>query len=451
LLLVALTSCDFEVTNPGPIQDPNVDDPGAHAALVNGVMRGALQGLSSYATPGGSVARDFQVSGSSVQEGIELGLLHELQTAQGGWNSSHQGRWIGEHMAGRIESSMGAAAGSYAPLARFYLWAGLASRTLGENACTAVFEGGGPEPYLNYFTRAVEQFKKAEQIASAVRDEPARLAAIAFRASAYLHLGKWDEAAADAAKVPVTFSFQAPYNARDGYGMIGSSGPLNRSVSFWSTVFEEYFPRTGDPRVAWGYDASQKALFHRPTWGIVVPLQYPLKWYAPRGSSELTKYAPVQAQQDLIPVDLTDGREMLLIRAEVLLKKNDVPGAMALLNQVRTTAFDSGTKKTGNYYTGAPLAPATASNATEAWTALKFERLVELNMEGRRFGDRKRWAVDKTPGALDPREYLPDFFVQKYGIRKQPSALCFPMHKEEKDVNRNVPLGFQDTLISEAP
>ena len=44
--------------------------------------------------------------------------------------------------------------------------------------------------------------------------------------------------------------------------------------------------------------------------------------------------------------------------------------------------------------------PVIATNAEEAWTALKFERYVELSMEGRRFGDRWRWRAN--PEAIAP-------------------------------------------------
>ena len=33
---MALAACDFEVTNPGPVQDGNLNDQGAHQGIVNG-------------------------------------------------------------------------------------------------------------------------------------------------------------------------------------------------------------------------------------------------------------------------------------------------------------------------------------------------------------------------------------------------------------------------------
>ncbi|MBI4519732.1 MAG: hypothetical protein HY701_02750 [Gemmatimonadetes bacterium] len=386
LVTLTLTSCDFEVTNPGPIRDQNLDDTGAHDAVVNGAMRGTLQGLSLFAHYGGAVVRDLHAGGHTgsggVPRDIELGQLHDENTADSGWDNAHKGRWIGEHMAARIAASLGSKAGTYKPLGRFYLWAGYANRILGEHACTAVFDGGSAEPYKTYFTRAVQHFSEAERIAAAAGDEQARVAAIAGRAAAHINLGNWAAAATDAAKVPVTFSFQANYNARDEYRIVTAASSLFRSLTFWDTAFEKYFLDTGDPRAAWGYDKDEVPVVARPTWGYKIPMYYPLKFYAPRHAGELSDFRPVRASQAVIPVDLADGREMLLVRAEALLAQGDWNGAMVLINQVRTTTVDVGTKKAGSYFTGQPLAPVTASTAAEAWAALKFERLVEFQQEG---------------------------------------------------------------------
>jgi len=453
VIMGALSACDLETTNPGPIHDVNVDDPAAHSAIVNGAMRATLQGLAGYAYWGGAVVRDHHPGGhtgtAGVPEGIELGRLDDNQTATGGWNSSHQGRWIGEHMIARLRDKMGSDADSYPPMARFHLWAGFASRILGENACTAVFENSAPEHHTAYFTRAVQHFSDAARVASAVGDNETRLAALAARASAHLHLGNWAEAAADASQIPEDFAFRAQYFDENRYSYAQPAGITFRGLTFWHHPFEDYFPETGDPRAAWGMDPNVNFTVSRAAWGRIIPMYYPLKWIAPRGPSERTVFAPVLAQQSLIPVDLATGREALLIRAEVRLVEGDLEGGMALLNQVRTTTVDPGTGAFGNYFTGEPLEPVVASNMEEAWAALKFERLLEFNMEGRRFGDRKRWALRGTPGELHPLEYLPDNHVERFGVPRE-VRLCFPMSRGEKDANERIPDGFQEIEITDA-
>jgi hypothetical protein len=105
---------------------------------------------------------------------------------------------------------------------------------------------------------------------------------------------------------------------------------------------------------------------------------------------------------------LSSGWERRLIEAEALLVANDIPGAMARLN-LRRTALN--------------LAPWTATNATEAWTALKRERGIELWLEGRRLGDFRRWAALNRPGDQE---------------NMTGRNLCFPIPLSELETNPNL-------------
>jgi hypothetical protein len=454
--LVVMGACDFDVVNPGPVQDQNLDDTGAHEALVVGAMRGTLNGWSDFAHRGGAISRDHTTGGHVFAGGIpleeELGQLSDLITAGEGWGRTHQGRWIAEESITRIRKGMGASADSYAPLARLHLWGGFANRVLGENVCTAVIDGGAAQPYKTHFTKAVEHFTQAEKIAAATGQTQVRQAAIAGRASANLYLGKWAEAATDAATLPITYVYSVQYTGRSASDL-GNDGEKwritlamqsqYRGVSFWHTPFETYFTSTGDPRVAWGHDTRfASAPVPRPTWGKFIPYYYPLKFFAPRAATERTTYAINNNQMDLIPVNLASGKEMLLIRAEAALMQRQAGGvaeAMTLINQVRTS--------NRSYFNGQPLAPVTATTLEAAWTALKFERLIELTLEGRRFGDRRRWSENQAPGALHEYEYIPVEITSRYSVPKTPN-LCFPIPLSEKQANPNVPLDYKDTKTS---
>jgi hypothetical protein len=164
---------------------------------------------------------------------------------------------------------------------------------------------------------------------------------------------------------------------------------------------------------------------------------YPLKLYGPRTANERTVFAPTPAVAYAIPVNLATGREMQLIRAEAALVGGRVSEAVSLINGVR--------QRNKSYFTGETLAPVVANTLEEAWTALKLERFAELALEGRRVGDRKRWAVNKTPGALQPGEYMPDKFVAD-GVKREP-PLCAPLPKPERDRNTNVPSNYVDPEI----
>ena len=89
---------------------------------------------------------------------------------------------------------------------------------------------------------------------------------------------------------------------------------------------------------------------------------------------------------------------------------------MELINEVRTSVVSD--------HTGEALAPATASNATEAWIALKQERRVELWFDNRRFSDLRRWDLQSSPGAT-PMEDMSG------------RSRCFPVGVTEVDTNSN--------------
>lgn len=93
--------------------------------------------------------------------------------------------------------------------------------------------------------------------------------------------------------------------------------------------------------------------------------------------------------------------DVLLLRAEVAAAENDLVTALDMVNQVRERAADptgwvkdeAGTGNAANYKVG--LYPAFPS-ADYAWKAIKFERRLELAMEGHRFFDLVRWGDAAT-------------------------------------------------------
>ena len=118
------------------------------------------------------------------------------------------------------------------------------------------------------------------------------------------------------------------------------------------------------------------------------------------------------------PHTLASGWEMLLIRAENILVNDpgNFANAMTLINEVRTRNVSD--------VTGVALVPVTASDLTEAWVALKQERRIELYMEGRRFGDLRRWDIAGAPG-VTPMEDMTG------------RSSCFPVGITEINTNPN--------------
>jgi hypothetical protein len=451
LVWLAAAGCDFDVTNPGLLQDAALDDRGAHLALVTGAERAVAAGLTQFAHTGAASAREVQASGSTGFAGItlfeELGQLDPGKDGGGGagFGNMHQARWIAEEGIKRMEATLGAAAGSYELLARTYMWAGFANRILGENMCHAVYNGGGPEPYSTHFDRAIAQFTKAIEIARRSNTASSQIierASLAGRAAAYLYIGKNTEAEADANAVPLNFVHGVPY-----YSSPSPVYTLNqalydasvRGISTWNTHFDDYYTNTGDPRAAWGFDTTKRfGENKRVTYGDVL-FHYPLKFYRViRSPNIYTQHiAPQPANRALMEnqsVNLASGREMQLILAEVKLRRGDWQGAMTNINSLRT-----GLRNEKN---NEPLVLWQATGAEEAWAHLKRERAIELWMEGRRLGDLRRWRAANTPGALHPLEYIPQELVTRFPDVKREQDVCFPIPRAERETNPNVPLDF---------
>jgi hypothetical protein len=219
-------------------------------------------------------------------------------------------------------------------------------------------------------------------------------AATAGRASVRLLRNNLTGAATDAAAIPNTFLYRMPYYTTDldQYNRIywASANQPYRAHTVWNTFYDSYRKTTRDPRVP--FDSSATQLVGDAAVGNLGRV----RWYFQ------TKY-PAQAS----PINLTTGWEMRLIEAEAKLVAGDVAGAMTLVNAHRVALS---------------LAPWTAANATEAWTALKRERGIELWLESRRLGDFRRWATLSRPGTSDDMTGR---------------DLCFATPLSEKETNPN--------------
>jgi hypothetical protein len=502
--VMALAACDFEVTNPGPVQDGNLNDSGAHQGIVNGGIRAVQAGLGAYGLLGGAITHDLMASGHTGSAGVrpeeEVAKLNDEYDGRGSWGHLHRGRWISQEALRRFagEESGVSDINSYAPAAHANFWAGIALRTLMENACSTVIDGSGATGKMDYAPLAIAHFTAANTIASAAGLSDLATAAVGARAAAKLYSGDHAGAKTDAATVAMSFKYTTKYSGDTGWGeywyLPGHVASLGfQSMSAWGTPAHTHFLKTGDSRVAWGYDngsreipsgktAAVRGQTHppRPTWTLMIPMFYHLKTYAPRsaaGGRELRFFEPVQGNQRKIQLDLVDGHEMALVQAEAELKAGNLAAAMTHINSVRQAAdiyaanlgdasvldltyaaaegnddacascpvYDGGiTRFDGS--AGGKMPAVTASTITEGWTALKFERYLELNLEGRRFGDRWRWRENSTPGTLDALEYIPTELTTRYSVPADPLNLCFPLPKGENDANTNIPEGYKDWI-----
>lgn len=413
---VALMTAACEVTNPGPVQDQYLDSPEARQGVVSGMVRAMSDVVSAGCGPalsrqGGAVAREIFPAGNTGTCGITVAEARgelPFDEENGIWTEAQNARWVAEDGIRRFQETMESSAfQSSALVAEAHVWAGFANRMMGENFCQAVIDGGGAEPHTVYFERAEQFFSQAMDVAQSAGASEVATAAQAGRASVRLYLGNLSGAANDAQAVPMDFSFEIPYSnisqaQRNTLWWSQQSTPY-RTISVWNTPNWEYYDNTGDPRVAWEADPEHEfGDASREIIGGNVPFLKQLKY-----------------QSGDAPVDLADGREMLLIRAEVQLRNGEWENAMDLINQLRTSVG---------------VAERSASNSTEAWTYLKAERRIELWLEARRLGDLRRWSEEGTPGDLHPLE---DPSNSGSYLVSDPD-LCFPISETERNTNPNI-------------
>lgn len=410
--IVALGSCDFEVTNPGPVQDEFLNDPLAHPALVAGMGRAVAQGLNWIGYTGAAITREVHPAGSTGSFGITNdwagGFFRPTDRALNvHWEEGSRAQWVTEAGVDRIQAEPE----SQHLLPQAQLWAGYANRLMGENYCEAVIDGGAIQPRSTYFERAEQYFSAAAQGGSG----DVRTAALAGRASVRVHLGKWAEAAADAAEVPTGFEYRVRYfsvgeDAQRNRIAWAAQGTPYKAHTVWNTVNEGYGLSddnpNGDPRVPYSYTAGEVGDAAIQCCG-----QVPFK--------RQRKFA-----NDAASVRLSSGREARLIEAEAQLVAGNLAPAMDVINAVRANAG---------------VDPVAAGSIAEGWTRLMRERGIELWLEGRRLGDRYRWQAEGRPGELDPLE-LPSGDLNQ-GSHLVQQDLCFPIPPTERETNPNVPIG----------
>lgn len=454
-LLASAVSCDTEVVNPGPVDDSDLDR-NAATALVNGSGRALAQAINWLNYTGAAVTREVHPAGSTGSFGItsrwQQGELEvdddDLNTH---WEQATRSRWLAEEAVRRL-----VAVGPPGPtdvqtptayanaLRQAHVYAGFANRLLAENMCDVVIDGGPlTAGNAEYLQRAEDAFTAALAVVGGTAATTTALndAARAGRASVRMYQNDWANAVADAAAVPLATSYTISYFSvgddaqrnRVAYssGNTRESGSAYRAHTNWMTWHLEYkygstttlastsVPVMNDPRI------------------LIVTSTQPLGDAAIECCGRVPFYPQNKHVLSTAPVRLTSGREMLLIRAEnELVTNTNGAAAMALIDQARTNA-------------GAPTITASWDGTlADAWRLLKRERGIELWLEARRMGDRRRWVQDNRPGALHtlelPGAVYPGPLTGSHlnaavHDPAQASTFCFPVSRSERNTNPNIP------------
>ena len=388
-VLALVTSCNpFDVLNPGPIDDTDLDLEEAGLVVLVGIVGEVEVSLDAFAYFGGVASSDL--SADATRPWVESPGKGDLLPADGEfqWDPGQSALWVATDGIRRLEASQPNPQSS--PLvAAAYLWAGYANRILGDNVCVAIFDGGPALAVEEHYLQAITQFEEARSRAASIGAsvDSIRLAAIAGLAQSHLILGNYAVAAGFAQQIPDDFLWVShrSSNSDREFNTIFTESHEQKQI----TVHDTYTAALGvgaDPRVPFE-DLT-------PELGAsgVFPFLRQLK-YTSRGSD----------------IPLAKGAEMRLIEAEALLRGGDMAGAMVMINQVRTTAG---------------VATVSASTVAEAYLRLDQERHLVLWLEGRRLKDNQRFSETSLSS------FSTDFMLGR--------DRCFPPSLREQDSNQNL-------------
>ncbi len=366
-----LAACDLSVTNPGPVQDAQLNTPSAMPALVNGMSGDLSLALGNFLI-GNTVMTDELVHSGNYAAPNEFAVgIIRPEDVDPDYQNLQQARWVAEDGLRRMQAVLGAAFESNPDTPRAYLYAGFANRLLGENSCQAVIDGGAAQSDSVYFQRAESLFTRAYTLATALGVDSLATAAIAGRASVEMDLGDWTNAVADAAQIPAAFRFGAVFslNTSRENNDLAYETHTRRELTVSGT---QWAVTDADPRTPWDtvFTSSGKVQTGQD------------------GKTKFFRQDKYVSLADYIP--LAKGTEMLVLQAENALRNSDIPGMTAFINQERAV------------YGMTPLAdPATTA---DAWTLLQQERGAVVWLEARRLWDLRRWYAEGTNTFLSGRD-----------------------------------------------
>ena len=373
--LLACAGCNFfDVTNPGPIADENLNEPNAMAGLATGMAFDLSRAMDAVTQEAAIMADELYHGGSYTDEGLyNRGIIRFDGLTNTLWGAMQRSRWVAESGIERMKTVLEDGYDTSPLAARANIYAGLSNRLLGETVCQAVIDGGAPEDFRVHFSRGEAQFTEAIRIAqgittAALRDSLLRVA-YGGRASVRAWQGKWTEAATDAALVPTSYVFVAPFST--------NTTDENNDLVFETTTRSEYTVFN----TQWAQNPKADA---RVPWDTVRTSSGALA-VGQDGRTTFFRQRKYTTLASDIP--LVKGTEMLILRAEAALRNNDVAGAMTLINQERAFYNTS----------AAPLPPLTATTAAQAWPILEKERGAVTWLESRRFWDLRRWLTEPPP------------------------------------------------------
>ncbi len=366
---LGLAGCDFDVDNPGRVLESDLNSLEAIDAIVTGMSSDFSEEYDGIAFTIARASDDMAGSGSyNTTNDFRRGLV-EAEYQDGIWEGIQRARWVAEDGIRRMRDDIeGYEFAGNRQTARAYLFAGLANRVVGESFCHGVVSagadlGGGAEaakPPSESFQRALSMLAEAVTHGTGAGDADILDAAHGGRAQAYVGLGDWTNAVAEAGQVSTDFVFDAIFS--------DNSGRENNEI--WVETYQRQEMSTYDTYAGTFDPPDPRAPYTN------CPVTETCSESGSDGITDYWRQDKFDERGSNIPA--VKGTEMRLIEAEAALRSSDLATAISKMNEVRT------------FHSLADLTPAPI-NINEGWIALDHERYLTLWLEGRRLHDLRRW------------------------------------------------------------
>jgi hypothetical protein len=401
LSVAVLAACSslLDVENPNNVNQDNLNNPAAAAALANGALSATARALGNVLTPYSEATDELTWIGSrdawnDLDEGYLTGITNEFVDAA--FPQVAQSRWLSDEAIKRLSAFD--VAGQLADrnlLARSYLYGAIAYTMIGDmfddfpigSDRTVAAAPLGPANMAQVYDTAIVYTTRGIAIAQSTGDADLELTLTAMRARARHAKVVWqmlnpftpatltnpfvnDAAAVTDATAALALAAGTPdWMYRFEY----SSETIGTSIGF--EVNQRLESRFGDLYIVPTADNKRVDSIR-----LVDPID---NVPDPVLSATISEFV---SGVQYGPLTVVSSREMYLILAEARLAQNDSVGASTFINNIR--ALDALT----------PYDPLNAAHP-RARAMYQHERRVNLFLQGRRLADHYRFGVpaDKWP------------------------------------------------------
>jgi hypothetical protein len=230
--LVATACNDFlEATNPGAVEEPDVNDPAYLNLIAAGPIQAFQDAFDDVAYWNGQFVDELFNRAVFVEEGqIDRRELYSDMTYINAflYAPMQRARFMGEDAARRLKTLLGDSANRDLRVARALAYAGTSYIQLGEMMCTTPIDLGVPKTWEEMMADAITHFTEAVTVATAARAAALALTppnntlanaadsvknfALIGSARAALNRNDKTQAIQFATQVPATFEFRAYYS-----------------------------------------------------------------------------------------------------------------------------------------------------------------------------------------------------------------------------------------------